>query len=45
MKVYIEPLSLIQNFYGGKDLLVKIDGERSIEAIVDEMEAFISSKI
>ena len=45
MKVYIEPLSLIQNFYGDKELLVKIDGERSIEAIVNEMEAFITSKI
>jgi len=45
MNVYIEPLSLIQNFYGDKDLLVKIDGERSIEEIVDEMESFITSKI
>jgi len=44
MKVYTEPLTDIQNFYEGKNLLKKIDGERSIEAIVDEMEHFIKSK-
>lgn len=44
MKVYMEPLMDIQNFYEGKNLLKKIDGERSIEAIVDEMEHFIKSK-
>ena len=45
MKVYIEPLSLIQSFYEERSMLVKIDGERSIEAIVDEMEAFITSRV
>ena len=45
MKIYTDPLALIQNFYEAKNMLVKIDGERSIEAIVDEMEAFITSKI
>lgn len=45
MKVYTEPLLGIQTFYGAKNLLHKINGERSIEAIVDEMEAFIKSKI
>jgi adenylate kinase len=45
MKVYIEPLSLIQSFYDNKKMLVKIDGERSIETIVDEMETFIKSKL
>ncbi len=45
MKVYTEPLSLIQNFYDNKKMLVKLDGERSIEAIVNEMETFIKSKI
>jgi len=45
MKVYIEPLSLIQSFYESRSMLVKIDGERSIEAIVDEMETFITSQI
>lgn len=44
MKVYTDPLSDIQKFYEAKNLLVKIDGERSIETIVDEMESFIQSK-
>jgi len=45
MKVYTDPLAEIQSFYESKNLLKKIDGERSIEAIVDDMEIFIESKI
>jgi adenylate kinase len=45
MKVYTEPLAEIQSFYDEKELLKKIDGERSIEAIVDEMESFIKDLI
>ena len=45
MKVYTEPLANIQSFYEAKDLLTKINGERTIEEIVDEMDAFIQSKI
>jgi len=45
MKVYTEPLQLIQDFYERKGILVKIDGERSIEAVVEEMGTFITSKI
>lgn len=45
MRVYSEPLSTIQAFYEEKNLLRKINGERSVEAIVDEMETFIRSKI
>ena len=45
MRVYTEPLSTIQAFYEEKNLLQKINGERSIDAIVDEMEAFIKTKI
>jgi len=45
MKVYTEPLAEIQEFYGEKSLLTKINGERTIEEIVDEMDAFIQSKI
>ncbi len=45
MKVYIDPLTDIQSFYESKNLLKKIDGERTIEQIVDEMELFIKSKI
>ena len=44
MKVYTEPLAVIQVFYEEKNLLQKINGERSIDAIVDEMETFIKSK-
>ncbi len=45
MNVYIEPLKTIQEFYESKNLLVKINGERTIKEIVDEMEIFIKSKI
>lgn len=45
MSVYIDPLSIIQAFYEEKNLLHKINGERTIEDIVDEMEAFIKTKI
>jgi len=45
MKVYTEPLLDIQNFYNKTNILVEINGERSIEAIVAEMQTFILSKI
>lgn len=45
MSVYTTPLADIQNFYESKNLLKKINGERSIEEIVDEMELFIKEKI
>ena len=45
MKVYIEPLRDIKAFYSDKNLLHTIDGERTIEEIVLEMENFIKSKI
>ena len=45
MKVYTEPLADIQNFYEAKNMLVKIDGERTIEEIVADMDNFIQSKI
>lgn len=45
MSVYTTPLLDIQTFYTTKNLLHKIDGERSIEQIVDEMEMFIHSQI
>ncbi len=41
MKVYTEPLKDIQDFYSKKNLLKNINGERSIEEIVGEMETFI----
>lgn len=45
MNVYTGPLADIQNFYATKSLLKKIDGERTIDEIVNEMESFINSKI
>lgn len=45
MSVYTAPLADIQSFYESKKLLKKIDGERSISIIVNEMELFIESKI
>ncbi len=45
MKVYTEPLAAIQSFYEKKGLLKKINGERSIEEIVADMEKFIKSRI
>lgn len=45
MRVYTEPLSEIQNFYANKNLLKKINGERTIEEIVDEMDTYIQSRI
>lgn len=45
MKVYTEPLAAIQAFYSAKNLLHKINGERTIEEIVAEMESFVKSHI
>jgi len=45
MKVYIEPLVEIQDFYKKKKLLHVISGEGSIQEIVQEMQLFINSKI
>ncbi len=44
MKVYLEPLPQIEQFYESKGLLKKIDGERTIEEIVEELEKFILEK-
>ena len=45
MKVYTDPLADIQSFYQSKNLLTKIDGQRSIEEIVEDMDRFIQTKI
>lgn len=45
MKIYTDPLAEIQEFYTAKELLKVINGERTLEPIVAEMEAFIQSKI
>ena len=45
MKVYTDPLADIQKFYSEKNLLVTINGERTIKEIVNEMDTFIKLKI
>jgi len=44
MKVYLEPLKEIEDFYASQGKLVKINGERTIEEIVADMEKEIKSK-
>ena len=45
MKIYTDPLGAIQRFYTDKGLLTIINGERTLDEVVDEMERFILSKI
>jgi len=45
MKIYTDPLPKIQKFYEEKGLLHVIDGERTLDEVVDDMEKFIKSKI
>ena len=45
MKVFMDPLEAIERFYTQKGIMKVIDGERTIEEIVSEMENFIKSKI
>ncbi len=42
MRIYTEPLKNIQKFYESKKLLHKIDGERDIESVVNDMKKFIA---
>jgi adenylate kinase len=45
MGVYTEPLVDIQEFYENKNLLMKINGEKTIEEVVSNMDSFIQSQI
>jgi len=45
MKIYTDPLAEIQDFYTKKDLLEVIDGARTLEEVVEDMETFVKSKI
>jgi adenylate kinase len=45
MKIYTDPLAEIQKFYTDKNLLTVINGERTLDEVVAEMEAFVLSKI
>ncbi len=43
MKIYTKPLKPIQDFYSSKKIVHKIDGEREIEAVVEDMNHFIAT--
>ena len=45
MKLFTDPLLEIQEFYTSRNLLKQIDGERSIDVIVNEMNLFIQAQI
>ena len=45
MKIYTDPLAEIQKFYENKNLLTVINGERTLEEVVEDMEAFVKGKI
>ncbi len=45
MKIYTNPLTEIQKFYTNKNLLKVIDGARTLEEVVADMETFVKSKI
>jgi len=45
MKIYTDPLADIQNFYEDKNLLTVINGERTLEEVVEDMQGFVLSKI
>jgi len=45
MKIYTDPLSEIQAFYTDKNLLKVIDGARTLEEVVEDMETFIKNNI
>ncbi len=45
MKIYTNPLAEIQEFYTDKKLLKVIDGSRTLEEVVGDMESFVKSNI
>jgi adenylate kinase len=45
MKIFTDPLAEIQEFYTSKNLLKVINGERELDPIVAEMEAFVLENI
>ncbi len=45
MEIYTTPLPDIQKFYEDRGLLHVINGERTLDEVVDDMEQFIKGKI
>ena len=45
MKIYTDPLAQIQEFYTEKNLLKVIDGSRTLEEVVADMDSFVLANI
>jgi len=45
MKIYTDPLAQIQEFYTDKNLLKVIDGARTLEEVVADMDSFVLANI
>ncbi len=45
MKIYTDPLPDIQKFYEDKEILHVINGERTLDEVVEDMEKFIKERI
>ncbi len=45
MKIYTDPLAQIQEFYTEKNLLKVIDGSRTLEEVVADMDSFVLENI
>jgi len=45
MKIYTDPLEDIQAFYSDKEILTVISGERTLEEVVADMEAFVLGRV
>jgi len=45
MKIYTDPLAKIQEFYTNKNLLKVIDGARTLEEVVADMDSFVLANI
>lgn len=45
MKVFVEPIEEIRKFYNEKGIFHSINGERTIEEIVTDINAIIVKKI
>ena len=45
MKIYTEPLEEIEKFYEQKGLLKIINGERTLDEVVEDMESYIKENI
>ena len=43
MKVYLDPIVPIREFYSKKELLYVVNGERGIDEIVADIKALINS--